>query len=168
MRLVATDQRFTPKRALDVVREFAGGEIALDPCTTPDNPTQARLFFALPDHDGLVMSWAQAARTGTVFVNCPYSRGQIAKWMAKCVWESAEAPWLDIIPLIPSDLGTTGGKIVAEHADALCFVGGRLAFGSPEGASGRGAKQPSIIPYFGERTGRFERIFNKIGNVWVR
>ena len=59
----------TPGWFLDLVRRV--GPIALDPCTTPDNPTRAWNYHSLGNTDdcGLYASWA---RNGLAFINPPY------------------------------------------------------------------------------------------------
>ena len=162
--LVETDERFTPEHVLEVVRQFA--PIYLDPCTTADNPTRAEHWItAEQDALGDGQGWYRGDRRRFIFVNPPYSRGELVRWMSKCVEESQEA---EIVALIPSDLGTEAGRIVATSCDALCFVHGRLTFRSPAGKPSAGAKQPSVMPYWGEDTKRFERVFSQLGTVWVR
>ena len=154
-----SDQRYTPKRVLDVVRKFDA--IAVDPCTTIDNPAGAKRYWTELD-DGLAKSWAP----GLAFVNPPYSRGQLILWMDKCVREARSGS--EAIALIPSDLGSRAGTLAAYTADALCFVKGRLSFGSPDGQLPQGAKQPSVLVYWGERSKRFAAVFTELGVVWRR
>lgn len=161
-----SDQRFTPEYVLDVVRKFGGGQIDTDPCTTTDNITRATTYWTVDD-DGLTSKWH-----GVTWVNPPYSRGELAKWMTQCYMRAnharvAESP-LDVLALIPSDLGSKAGQNVAVTCDALCFVRGRLAFDSPQGVMKCGAKQPSILAYWGDRAARFKRYFDALGTVWVR
>lgn len=161
-----SDERYTPKHVLDVVRAFGHGVIDTDPCTTADNPIGARIHWTLAEN-GILQAWG-----GVVFVNPPYSRGELARWMAQCTSRHRDAivrnEPVDIIALIPSDLGSKAGELVASYCDALCFVRGRLAFGSPQGSMKCGAKQPSIIAYWGERAARFKRYFGALGVVWIR
>lgn len=162
---VETDERFTPEHVLEVVRQFA--PIYLDPCTTPENPVGAENFFTAED-DGLSegRGWYCGDGDRVAFVNCPYSRGELARWMRRIVSESRE--FHGIIALIPSDLGTEAGQLVAQTADAICFVKGRLTFSTPAGKLDAGAKQASIMPYWGKETQRFERVFAQLGVVWTR
>lgn len=50
----------------------------LDPCCTAE--TAKCKYFYTPEDDGLMQSWSGA----TVFVNPPYSRGNIDLWVKKC------------------------------------------------------------------------------------
>ena len=155
-----SDER-TPEHVLDVVRAF--DRIALDPCTTDANPAKAIIAYTIADN-GLACGWTKW--TGVVYVNPPYSRGQLPLWIEKCVRESLSGS--EVIALIPSDLCSKAGALAASTADALCFVRGRLAFGSPAGQLEQGAKQPSVLVYWGDRAKRFERVFSQLGVVWTR
>ena len=160
-----SDERYTPEHVLEVVRQF--GVISVDPCTTADNRTGAQAWMFLPERNGLDLPW-EIPMSELAYVNPPYSRGELAKWVRKIVYESGGDA--HIVALIPSDLGTDAGQIVAQTADAICFVKGRLKFGTPDGTATleTGAKQPSIMPYWGKETKRFARIFAQLGVVWVR
>lgn len=158
-----SDERYTPKHVLDVVRKFGGGQIGLDPCASPDNWTKATFTFKKED-DGLAHGWNGY---GLVFMNPPYSRGQLRKWCQKAYAEEFRAG-VDIVGLIPCDLGTESGQFVAETAAALCFPKGRLTFVRPDGTYDTGAKQPSVLPYWGDRARSFKRVFSQLGVVWAR
>jgi DNA N-6-adenine-methyltransferase (Dam) len=167
MQIRESDERYTPERVIDVVREFFGGTIHLDPCTTAWNPTQAldhcTLGSADPSRrDGLGVQWH-----GNVWCNPPYSRGQLVRWVRKAV-EAVEAPECEVLMLLPSDLGSQAGQRAAKAANGLCFLSGRLTFAGPSGIPDAAAKQSSIVVYFGERQGAFERIFGRLGVVWIR
>jgi hypothetical protein len=155
----ASDERYTPPHVLDVVRRF--DRIACDPCTVPGNPCGAAYAHTLADN-GLEFSWTMMP--GVVYVNPPYSRGQLPLWVEKCYKEALRGA--EVVALIPSDLGSRAGQRAASTADALCFVKGRLTFGTPDGAMPQGAKQPSVLVYWGERAKRFALIFSELGVVW--
>jgi phage N-6-adenine-methyltransferase len=154
-----TDERYTPQRVLDVVRAVA--PIGLDPCTTKDNPTKARFFYT-PDEDGSTASWALCPPDELIYVNPPYSRGMLAKWAAKVVHSAQQGR--EIIMLTPCDLGTIWATTLFNHADALAGWRGRIAFEFPNGEYDVGAKQPSLLWYFGERGKRIKRIFDDHSN----
>jgi hypothetical protein len=152
-----TDERYTPGEVLDVVRAAFGGSIWLDPCCGPLAPRDHvawTVYGGPPGKDGLAEPWES-----TVFVNPPYSRGQIALWVEKIVREAGRSGANGIIALLPQDLGTRWGQRVLETADALAFWRGRITFGSPSGPPPAGAKQPSVFAYWGSDFGRFRRAF---------
>lgn len=66
------DDWVTPPWLVERVR-YVLGEIDLDPCTNPANPTKAVRWICPPD-DGLNMPWS-----GRVFVNPPFGR-VLARW----------------------------------------------------------------------------------------
>lgn len=153
-----SDERYTPPGVLAVVRAI--GPIALDPCTPAHNPTAARVFYTQED-DGLARGWEVR---GLVFCNPPYSRGELQRWAAKVVAECGRIE-REIVMLTPSDLGTRWAKVLFEHAQAIAFWHGRIAFLKPDGTYEQGAKQPSCLWYFGERAARFHRVLREHANV---
>jgi len=158
-----SNERYTPEWILNLVREY--GNIDVDPCTTPCNRTLAAVYYTAGD-DGLSRPWLRRTIGGVAWVNPPYSRGCLTKWVEAC-WENSQA--IPVIALIPSDLGSQAGQLVARTADAICFVRGRIAFlGQDEQPLKQGAKQPSIIPYWGGERDRFAEVFGKVGVVWKR
>ena len=150
-----TDERYTPPDVVRVVSGFA--RIDLDPCTTWKNPTGARRVYT-KDESGLTGAWS-----GFTYVNPPYSRGQLAIWVARCI-EAAESG-VEIIMLGPADLSTGWSKQLFASAQCLAFWGKRIAFIKPSGEYESGAKQPSAFWYFGERQGRFRRHFEPHASV---
>jgi hypothetical protein len=162
MATIMSDERYTPQHVLDVVRKF--GPIACDPCTTADNPTGAAVYFTAKQ-DGLKEEpWPD----GVTWCNPQYSRGQLQKWVACCYMRKSHHLDSHVLALIPSDLGTNAGGFAAATADGLCFVRGRLKFGTPDGQNVTGAKQPSVIVYWGNNSKRFAEVFSELGVVWVR
>ena len=150
----------TPPEVLAIVREFFGGKIALDPCSEPDNPTQA-LSWLTKENNGLAWDWvALAAKlpiSRGVFVNPPYGRG-LGAWSAKMRDEGKRGA--EIIGLLPARTDTRWWQAVTT-ADAVCFWRGRIKFvGAPNSAP-----FPSALPYWGPRPQEFRRIFERYG--WV-
>lgn len=149
----ASDIRFTPDHVLDVVREFSS--IALDPCTTSKNPVAADDWYTESD-DGLSRPWDSMS-----FVNPPYSRGQLLKWSAKASHE-----WyprgVESIVLVPADTSTAATQFLLDLAHAVAFWRKRICF-----AGDCGAKFANALFYFGERQGRFKRVFGPHATVLV-
>ena len=101
----------------------------LDPCCMPETAKCPKHYTPL--EDGLKQSWANE----TVFVNPPYSRGNIDKWVEKCYRESiAYGPdnYPVIVALLPvSTSAKWFHKWVWKKAD-LRFIQGRIRFvGAP-------------------------------------
>lgn len=80
------DEIFQPLNA-----EFG---FTVDPCCTV-NTAKCRKFFT-PDDNGLLQDWGGQI----AFVNPPYSRGNIDKWVRKCYEESLK-PGTIVVALLP-------------------------------------------------------------------
>jgi hypothetical protein len=157
-----SDERYTPESVLRVVREFS--HISLDPCTTAANPVKADRFFTATEADpSLSREWR--IPEGTIaFTNCPYSRGQISRWASKVFTEWGH--WrTENVMLVPADPSTRWSQVLLSLAHAVAFWSRRIAFIRPDGTYDEGAKQPSAFYYFGERQGRFKRVFEPHATV---
>ncbi len=113
--------QLTPGYVLRLVRHDLGGEIDLDPCTTPDNPTGARTFYTTDD-DGLEQPWG-----GRIFCNPPYGKAR-EPWVKRCAESGACGS--RVILLIPAATDTRIFREAASTATAIVFVTGRLKFGT--------------------------------------
>jgi len=154
-----TGERYTPENVLELVRAVA--PIALDPCTTVANPTRAKAFLTMKD-DGLKKVWRHS---GLVYINPPFTRGILSRWVEKVIEESQRHQNRELLLLTPGDLGTKWAKTLHETAQAIAFMRGRINFIRPDGQYEQGAKQSSVIWYFGERGSRFQRVFAEAANV---
>jgi len=114
--------QFTPNYVLDLVRVDLGGRIALDPCTTVDNPVGASNFFTAVD-DGLAHDW----NGRTVFVNPPYGKAR-ELWVERCI--EAAAFGQRVILLIPAATDTRIFQRAVGTATAVVFIRGRVKFGT--------------------------------------
>jgi len=97
-----------------------------DPC--PNNPT----------FDGLEIEWPNE----TIYVNPPYSRGQLCKWVKKCYDEYRAGK--TIIMLIPSYTDTRYFHEYIYHIAEIEFIKGRLKFKGYNST----ASFPSMLVYF--------------------
>lgn len=111
----------TPEYLLAPIRDLLGG-IGLDPCTTPENPTGAEVYYAPPE-DGLSLPWDSSS----IWVNPPYGKAR-EPWAGRCVRESAD-PGKRIVLLIPAATDTRVFQRSAAVATTMLFVRGRLKFG---------------------------------------
>jgi hypothetical protein len=158
----------TPESFLDLVR--AVGPIALDPCTTPENPTGAAHFCCqvvvqddngrpviAPYSDGLQRRWSDFR--GLVYCNPPYGRA-LGAWAAKCSEEARLGA--EIILLVPARPDTKWFQHLW-NADALLFWRGRLKF---KGATA-GAPFPSAVAFWGPSSSRFQfcKVFGEHGQL---
>jgi phage N-6-adenine-methyltransferase len=147
----------TPDCVLDRVRQL--GPIALDPCTTEDNPCGARYWFC-PPTDALQRQWLQTPG-GITYVNCPYGRA-LSSWVAKCADEGAR-PEAELVLLVPARPDTGWYDRAEKSANALCEWRGRLTFrGAPSPAP-----FPSVLFYWGPSPWLFCHVFAPVGRVRV-
>jgi hypothetical protein len=148
----------TPEWILEPVRALAGGQVAFDPCSNRHSTVDAREACTIED-DSLTIDWDV---DGLIFVNPPYSRGNLEKFAAKILAEAEKGA--TIVALVPANVETGPWVDHFWKADAICFPSKRVRFlccgklvGSPKGAS--------AIVYFGALPERFEELFSPLGKV---
>lgn len=145
----------TPESVLSRVRQI--DDIYLDPASTKDNPTRAKVWLYPEKHDGLRYSWVHA---GLVFVNPPYSREDNRVWPKKIAAEGAEGA--EIVALVAARTGSLWWAHMWTAA-RICFVRGRLRFKKQRS----GAPFDSAICYWGPRPDSFERAMQGLGKLVV-
>jgi hypothetical protein len=136
----ARQAMLTPAYVLEPIRQMLGG-IGLDPCTEPDNPTGADVFYSLP-LDGCTLPW----EADSVFCNPPYGEAR-TRWVDRCILEGRHRR---VVLLIPSHTETkTFQRALLSCASAL-FVRARLRFGVlRENGRQEAASHGSVIFGFG-------------------
>lgn len=110
----------TPPEILEPAREYWGGRIPFDACTTPANPTGAAAFFAPPD-DGLTLPWPDR-----VWLNPPYGRDMEA-WCRRAMGEPGEV----ILLLSAARWEQAWWQAFLARVSFACFIRGRVAFVRP-------------------------------------
>jgi hypothetical protein len=138
----ATDKWKTPDDLMGEIMAFLG--TFYDPCP------------AEPDHD----AFALPCWPGRVYMNPPYGRNIIDRWIARALREATE----ELIMLIPARTDTRWFQPLFVAADAMCFVRGRLHFSGHEDA----APFPSVLVYCGPRADVFAAAFGHRGAVMAR
>jgi len=156
-----TDERTTPAWILDIVCE-ALGEIEYDPCTTAANPTGARFFTCLPDNG---LEWAWEFYKGLVWVNPPFSTGNIKRWANKACDSAADGA--EIVMLTPVDPSTEWFTTLSRDALLAAGLKRRPEYGKPGKAYGQVAKQPAMLWYFGHRVKLFARAMQAHAECWI-
>ncbi len=109
----------TPSYVLEPIRTLLG-QIELDPCTEPDNPTRADRFYH-PPQDGCSLPWDAV----TVFVNPPYGEAR-NRWVLRCIEEGVHRK---VVLLIPSHTETKIFQIALQACVSVVFCRARLRFG---------------------------------------
>lgn len=172
----------TPESTLKPVREFFDGEIALDPCAGAI--PIAKTNWRLPEMDGLTQTWGEHK---TVYVNSPfgrywwdaegrctpgappnayYNKASIADWVYKCHYETKNSS-LVVIQLLPAAVDTKHWQeIIFPHANAVCFIRGRLKF---VGATASAPMACALVQWGSQEhhsTEWFEEVFSKTGKCF--
>lgn len=113
--------QLTPPYVLEPVREALGGVIALDPCTTPENPCGAFDFYT-PPADGAEIRWI----ADSIFCNPPYGKAR-ERWVRRCI--EAGGGGARVVLLIPAATDTRIFQHALASASAVVFIRGRVKFG---------------------------------------
>lgn len=157
----------TPKKYVNAVKRFFGGNISLDPCSNVYSVVKAEIEYSLPNKDGLAESWDFP----TVYVNPPYGadreRGTTIKnWLAKCALTNKKYH-SEILALVPVATNTGHWKqSVFGQATAICFLyDTRLRFLENGLDVGKGAPMACAMVYWGENYQDFHDEFIKYGAV---
>lgn len=153
MKMKETDRRLTPGWVLDVIRG-GFGEIGLDPCTEPSNPTGAKAFFC-PPQDGLLEDWPSAG--GVAFVNPPFS--QLRAWTDAVIARAGQGH--EIIMLTPADSTTAYFAALTRAADIAAPMRKRCAFSSPDAVQEAASKFATQLWYMGNRESLFVRTIKR-------
>jgi len=111
----------------------------LDPCCEP-NTAKCAKYYTMED-DGLSKSWEGE----TVFVNPPYSAGNIDRWTRKCYEESLK-PNTIVVALIPVSTSAKWWHSYVLNKGQLRYVERRIQF---EGAA-QSAPFSNVIIVYGE------------------
>lgn len=157
----------TPHKYVEVIKDFFGGTIALDPCSNKSSIVNAETEYMLPINDGLEEDWNYP----TIYMNPPYGadreRGTTIKhWLKKCalahVLYNAE-----ILALVPVATNTGHWKnSVYGQARAICFLyDTRLKFLEDGLGGGKGAPMSCSIVYWGTDYEKFYKLFIEYGAV---
>lgn len=113
--------QITPPYVLAPVRVALGGTIGLDPCTEPDNPTDALSYFTA-EVDGLGQAWG----ANTIYVNPPYGKAR-EPWVERCI--EAAADGRKVVLLMPAATDTRIFQRALTSADEAVLIKGRVKFG---------------------------------------
>lgn len=139
----------TPDSVLDVVRAISPrGVIDVDPASNDQNPTGATRFYT-PTDNGLVQPWGSANEF--VFLNPPYARGQIKRWVLNALACDVDS---EIVLLLPADTSTKWFHSLAESGAAFAFFAKRIRFVGGENC----ADFASVLVYLGKNLNKFESV----------
>jgi phage N-6-adenine-methyltransferase len=153
----------SPRHVIEAVRKVLGGRIDLDPASS--EPAQkrirARTFYTAKD-GGLTKAWR-----GRTFVNPPYSRGHIERFVAKLVDEVKTGNVTAAILLVNSTTSARWYHKALDASSAICLPRGNLEFEKPNGDKGKNPVSSSLF-YFGNDVAAFRKVFGRLGTVLER
>lgn len=151
------DEWYTPQRYIEAVRKVFG-KIDLDPASneSAQSSVKAATWYSSAD-DGLSHKW-----TGKVWLNPPYSKELLAKFVAKLVDEYQAAHVKAAILLVNNFTDSDWFQLACGACTAVCFPRDRIYF---ENASGK-IDRPlngQVFFYFGAEVKTFQSVFASIG-----
>ena len=134
-------EHYTPSNLVQAIQNFYNGVIDLDPCSNTDSPNVPACFHYNKSMNGLTLPWA-----GKVYVNPPYGRNIIDKWVEKAVVEYQAQRAREILLLLPARTDTQWFKLLNSYA--RLYFEGRLKFLASENKD-NSAPFPSMLVYLG-------------------
>jgi phage N-6-adenine-methyltransferase len=142
---MVNDEWQTPPELFNAISGFVG-PFDLDPCCTRDNSLCDIGAFVDEGIDGLEETWALKSTGVTrVFMNPPYSRGNIDKWVKKAA-EEASTGKVVVAGLIKLDPSTKWWQDHVQQAAVILFCDRRVRFIDPDtGKPGGSPTFPSCI-----------------------
>jgi ParB family chromosome partitioning protein len=150
-------ERYTPSKYVEAVREVLG-EIDLDPASSAkaQRTVKAERFFTDRD-DGLEQEWH-----GRVFLNAPYNRDLLPRFVRKLVAEIEAGHVTQAIMLVNNCADTDWFDAALRRCRSVCFTHGRIPFLKPNNEE-LSCTQGQAFLYFGAQPDRFEAVFHRIG-----
>ena len=146
----------TPQEVVDLVVEYFGGPVELDPCSNnAANPNVPCLRCFTEEDDGLSFQW----NANSVFMNHPYSDSKT--WIPYARQQFDEGNVQELIMLIKLDISTKWYRSIADRP--WVAINKRLRFGDGTGA----APFQSALFYLGPDPGRFFEVFGPLGICYI-
>ena len=150
----------TPPELIEAVRAVFGGAIECDPAThaaAQERVQALRYYTAEDDSLGRECQWH-----GKVFLNPPYQRGLIDRFIIKLMIECASRRTTQAIVLVNAQTDTQWFRYLMDTASACCFPSGRVRFLNSDGKPGMPQVGQAIF-YIGTNPSRFRAVFGKFG-----
>ncbi len=132
------DEYGTPHNLFNALNEKYN--FTLDPCASPTN-FKVDNYYTLEDN-GLLQDW----NNERVFINPPYSRGNIEKWVEKAYLETLFNDAMCVL-LLPNRTGMKWFRQFASKG-VIYFIDGRLSYLDVNGKSMRGTNFDSMVVVF--------------------
>jgi phage N-6-adenine-methyltransferase len=153
---------YTPADYIEAARE-ALGAIDLDPASSDkaQETVRAARYFTIADN-GLSKEWR-----GRIWLNPPYSRELIGKFIDKLVIEYAAGRTKSAILLTHNSTDTAWFQKAQEACSAICFADTRIRFYNAVGEEECSPTQGQSFFYFGPDAERFADVFEPIGFIVI-
>ena len=149
---------YTPPDIINVVKEVLG-EIDVDPASNIQaNETVGAKTIFTKDDDGLTKPWM-----GRVFLNPPYSRDLMPKFVDKLITEYQEKRTTSAILVSHNNTETYWFQSLAAVASAVCFPSTRIKFYRDEKVAAPVNGQ--VFFYLGNAPDKFESRFADFGGI---
>lgn len=150
---------YTPSRFVELARQVLGA-IDIDPASNAiaQETVKAATYYT-QETNGLDKPW-----NGKVWMNPPYSRNLIGRFIDKMVEEYRTGRCTEAIVLTHNSSDTRWAAALFGGASALCFTRGRVKFVSPKGKFAAPA-MGQLFSYFGRRPDRFASVFREVGHI---
>lgn len=147
----------TPLDLLEAVR-LVLGEIDCDPAThtQAQERVQALTYYTAAD-DGLSKYWH-----GRIFLNPPYQRGLVDKFVFKLLVELVSGRATEAIVLVNAQTDTAWFQGLKQAAAAESNPAGRVRFLNSDGKPGMPLVGQALF-YFGGNSARFVEVFSQFG-----
>lgn len=146
------DEWMTPEYIVDIAR-VTMGEIDLDPCSTGLANSQVVKATHYYDKlsDGLNQRWQ-----GRVFMNPPYSRGNIEKFVIKLIASYEEGLVYEAVTIVNNATETRWFHHLLRVASAVGLLDHRVHFLGTDMQPVRQTRQGQVMFYLGDYPFRFE------------
>lgn len=150
---------YTPKEFIEAARQVMGA-IDLDPASSraANLTVGATNYYSVAD-SGLTKEWS-----GRVWMNPPYASDLVGKFTAKLTQHYLKDDVQEALVLVNNATDTSWFQDMAQHANAICLLRGRVRFLGPDGQTGA-PLQGQVVLYFGANKEGFERGFEQFGLV---
>jgi DNA N-6-adenine-methyltransferase (Dam) len=152
---------YTPAEYIEYARE-ALGCIDLDPASSDmaQSTVKAQRCYTVHD-DGLGLEWH-----GRVWLNPPYSRELIGKFIDKLVDEYTVGRTESAILLTHNSTDTAWFRTAQETCSAICFTDSRIRFYNADGEVSAPSQGQAFF-YFGPSPDRFADVFAAVGFIVI-
>lgn len=156
------DEWCTPSKFIELARKVMGS-IDTDPASNDfaQQTVQATTYYTYFDN-GLDKPWY-----GKVWLNPPYSRGNLKKFSEKLIWEFKYGDCDEAIVLTSASTDTRWFHELSKVASAICLTRGRIKFIRLDGSIGKSPTSGHAFFYLGPNVNAFRNHFSPVGLVHV-